>query len=138
MLFFNKRIVQPTDIEVKESPLHGRGVYAKNKIFKGSLIEKAPVVFLPAAAKEALRYTKLFNYYFLIQNQEMPAAFGFGYASFYNHSPEANAFYSFSGKRNTLNIYAYITIEPGTEITINYNGHPRNNQAVYFPQLNKE
>ena len=66
----------------------------------------------------------------------MPAALGFGYASFYNHSPEANAFYSFSGKRNTLNIYAYTTIEPGTEITINYNGHPRNKEAVYFPEQN--
>ncbi len=138
MFFFNKNIVQPTNIEVKESPLHGRGVYAKQRIFKGSLIERAPVVFLSAEAKEALRYTKLFNYYFLIKNQEMPAAFGFGYASFYNHSPEANAFYSFSNKRNTLNIYAYRTIEPGTEITINYNGHPLNREAVYFPQQNKE
>lgn len=139
MLFFNsKKIVQPVNIEVKESLLHGRGVFAKDKIYKGSLIEKAPVVFLSADEKETLRFTKLFNYYFLLKNQEKPVAFGFGYASFYNHSPEANAFYSFSKKKNTINIYAYKNIEPGTEITINYNGHPRSIDTVCFPQKNEE
>lgn len=138
MLFFTKKIVQPTDIEVRESPLHGRGVFAKTKILKGSLIEKAPVIFLTAEEKESLRYTKLYNYYFLLKNKGMPAAFGFGYVSFYNHSAEANAFYSFSKKRNTINIYVYKTIEKDSEITINYNGTPRNKAEVYFPKQNIE
>ncbi|MBB2144474.1 SET domain-containing protein-lysine N-methyltransferase [Pedobacter sp. LMG 31464] len=132
-MLFNKDIYQPQHIEVKESPLHGRGVFAKNRITKGSLIEQAPVIFLSNDEKETLRFTKLFHYYFLLGNSEKQAAFAFGYASFYNHSPEANAFYTFSRKRNTLNIYAYQTIEAGYEITINYNGKPGDKSEVYFP-----
>ncbi|MEE1945256.1 SET domain-containing protein-lysine N-methyltransferase [Pedobacter sp. KR3-3] len=136
-MFFTSRIEQPQHIEVKESPLHGRGVFAKSKIRKGSLIEQAPVVFLSADEKETLRLTKLFHYYFLFDKSDRPAAFGFGYASFYNHSAMANAFYTFSRRRNTLNIYAYQTIEQGCEITINYNGKPGDQREVYFPNANE-
>lgn len=132
-MWFNVKIQQPLHIEVRESQLHGRGVFAKSKIIKGSLIERAPIIFLSPQEKEILRFTKLFNYYFLLDNLKKPAAFSFGYASFYNHSPEANAFYTFSGKRNTINIYAYKTIEPDCEITINYNGKPGDKCEVYFP-----
>ncbi|WP_051692069.1 SET domain-containing protein-lysine N-methyltransferase [Pedobacter borealis] len=118
-MLFNKDIYQPLHVEVKESPLHGRGVFAKNRITKGSLIEQAPVIFLSNTEKETLRFTKLFHYYFLLDEPDKPTAFSFGYASFYNHSPKANAFYSFSRKRNTINIYAYQTIEAGDEVTIN-------------------
>ena len=133
MFYFNKKIKQPLNIELKCSAIHGRGVYSKNKIYKGSLIEEAPVVFLTEEARQALRNTSLFNYYFLLKDKLRPAAFGFGYASFYNHSPEANAFYSFSKKRNTIRIYAFTTIQAGEEICINYNGHPLNKDEVYFP-----
>jgi len=132
-MLFNKNIDQSQYIEVKESPLHGRGVFAKSKIRKGNLIERAPIIFLLNEEKETLRFTKLFHYYFLLGNVEKQAAFGFGYASFYNHSPEANAFYTFSRKKNTLNIYAYQTIEAGSEVTINYNGKPDDKSEVYFP-----
>ena len=133
MFYFNKKIKQPLIIELKCSAIHGRGVYSKNKIYKGSLIEEAPVVFLTEEARQALRQTTLFNYYFLVKHKQHPAAFGFGYASFYNHSPHANAFYSFSKKRNAIEIYAFTNIEAGEEICINYNGHPRNKDEVYFP-----
>ncbi len=132
--FPGRRIFQPANIEVKSSPLHGLGVFARKRIGKGMLIEKAPVVFLPEEARQTLQHTKLFNYYFLLKNAARPAAFGFGFASFYNHSGEANAFYKFSAKRNTLNIYAFRTIHAGGEITINYNGHPRDKSPVYFPE----
>jgi len=136
-MWFSKNIDQPQHIKVRESPLHGRGVFAKNKIARGSLIEQAPVIFLSDEEKENLRFTKLFHYYFLLSQPEKQVAFGFGYASFYNHSPEANAFYTFSRKRKTINLYAYQTIEPGHEITINYNGKPRDKSEVYFPKSNQ-
>jgi SET domain-containing protein len=132
-MLFDTNIYQPQYIEVKESLLHGRGVFAKNRITKGSLIERAPVIFLSNDEKETLRFTKLFHYYFLLSEPEKQAAFSFGYASFYNHSPKANAFYTFSRKRNTINIYAYQTIEASCEITINYNGKPGDKSEVYFP-----
>lgn len=59
-MLFNKDIYQPLHIEIKESPLHGRGVFAKNRITKGSLIERAPVIFLSNDEKETLRFTNFF------------------------------------------------------------------------------
>jgi SET domain-containing protein len=131
-MLFNRNIHQPQDVEVRESPLHGRGVFAKNKILRGSLIEQAPIIFLSSTEKETLRFTKLYHYYFLLGNPQRQTAFSFGYASFYNHSAKANAFYTFSRRKSTLNIYAYRTIEPGHEITINYNGKPEDKGEVYF------
>ncbi|MFD2581431.1 SET domain-containing protein [Pedobacter vanadiisoli] len=132
-MWFSKNIDQPQHIEVRESQLHGRGVFAKSKIKKGELIEQAPVIFLSNDEKETLRFTKLYHYYFLLDRPEKQTAFSFGYASFYNHSPQANAYYTFSGRKNALNIYAYRTIEAGSEITINYNGRPDDKSEVYFP-----
>lgn len=132
-MLFNKNIDQPQHIEVRESMLHGRGVFAKSRIRKGELIEQAPIIFLSNDEKEILRFTKLYHYYFLLGKAEKQTAFSFGYASFYNHSPQANAFYTFSRKRNALNIYAYRTIETNCEITINYNGKPNDKSEVYLP-----
>lgn len=132
-MFFNKAICQPKDVGVTESCIHGRGVFAKKNISKGSLIEEAPAVFLSNEEKEQLLHSHLFNYYFLTNNIAFPAVFGFGYSSFYNHSPEANAFYTFSPKRKTIRFYAYRKITAGGEITINYNGLPNDHKPVYFP-----
>jgi SET domain-containing protein len=93
----------------------------------------APAVFLSGEEKELLRRSPLFNYYFLLNDAAYPTVFGFGYSSFYNHSAPANAFYSFSSKKNTIQFYAYRKTLAGEEITINYNGCPDDAAPVYFP-----
>lgn len=133
-MLLNKKIRQPQHIEVKESPLHGRGVFAMVDISRGEVIEVAPAVFLSGEEKELLRHSPLFNYYFLVNDAAYPAVFGFGYSSFYNHLAPANAFYAFSSKRNTVKFIAYRKIRAGEEITINYNGRPDDAAPVYFPE----
>ena len=132
-MLFDKLIRQPQHIEIRVSPLHGRGVFAMVDISRGEVIEVAPAVFLSGEEKELLRHSPLFNYYFLVNDATHPAVFGFGYSSFYNHSAPANAFYSFSAKRNTIQFFAYRKILAGEEITINYNGRPDDAAPVYFP-----
>lgn len=134
MIGISRRIYQPQGIEVRDSPLHGRGVFATVKMLRGAVIEVAPAVFLSGEEKEMLRHSALFHYYFLVNDADYPAVFGFGYSSFYNHSGEANAFYSFSRRRNTIRFFAYRRILAGEEITINYNGRPDDKRAVYFPE----
>lgn len=133
-MFFSKAIYQPTGIEVKDSPLHGRGVFAKKKISRGALVEEAPAVFLSGEEKQLLQHSALLNYYFLLNNSVYPAIFGLGYSSFYNHSPRANAFYTFSPQRNIIRFYAYRKIMTGEEITINYNGRPNDDMPVFFSE----
>ncbi len=131
---FKKNIYRPAGIEVKDSSLHGRGVFAVATISRGAVIEVAPAVFLSGEEKELLRHSLLFNYYFLVNTGDHPAVFGFGYSAFYNHSAQANAFYTFSLKRNTISFHAYKKILAGEEITINYNGRPNDDHPVYFPE----
>lgn len=72
-MLFNCNIEQPQHIEVKESPLHGRGVFAKSKIRRGSLIEQAPVIFLSNDERQTLRLTKLFiiTFYWAIPKKRL-------------------------------------------------------------------
>lgn len=133
-MFFKQKINKPAHTIVKESTLHGRGVFATKNINRGALIETAPAVFLSYEEKELLRHSPLFNYYFLINNPNNPAVFGFGNSSFYNHSSQANCFYTFSTKRNVIRFYAFRKIMNGEEITINYNGKPDDINPIYFPE----
>ena len=131
-LFKQDRIFQPDGIEVKESAIHGRGVFACRKFRSGAVIETAPLILLSATDKIFLQTTSLFSYYFLIDSAATPAALGLGYSSVYNHSGTANAVYSISLKDASLIIKACKTILPGEEITLNYNGSPDDPSPVYF------
>lgn len=131
-MFSNHKIYQAEGISVKQSLLHGQGVFALNSFNRGDIIETAPVILLNKEEKDFLQTTTLFNYYFLVNNIETPVAFGLGYCSLYNHSYTANANYSINLKKKAIVIKAHKSIKPGEEITINYNGFPENTTPVYF------
>ena len=86
----------PKYIEIKKSPLHGRGVFAKKNCKAGTILEIAPLILLSAEEREFLRYTMLFDYYFVVDSPDFAVAMGLGASSLYNHSQEANAAYSIS------------------------------------------
>jgi SET domain-containing protein len=130
--FRHKKTAQPVSIEIKPSPIHGRGVFACKSFKPGDHIETAPVVLLEKQEKELLQSTTLFSYYFLVENENTPVALGFGYSSLYNHAPIANAVYKISLKNATMIITACQPIDPGDEIKLNYNGRPDDETPVYF------
>lgn len=131
--WFNKRnILQPDGIEIKQSALHGRGVFACKAFKAGAVVEAAPVILLQKEERDFLRGTALFNYYFLIADENSTVALGLGYSSLYNHAYSANALYSISLKDKTITIKACKNISMGDEITLNYNGNPDDATAVYF------
>lgn len=131
-LFCKYKIYQPNGIEIKQSAIHGRGVFACKKFTSGAVIETAPLILLAAADKDFLQTTSLFNYYFLIDSAATPAALGLGYSSLYNHAAVANAAYTISLQKKALIIKACKTILPGNEITLNYNGKLNDATPVYF------
>lgn len=136
MLHFNAdKIMQPSGITVQPSPIHGLGVFCRNAIKKGELIERAPLILLEIADKDYLRHTTLYHYYFLVEHNRTPAALGLGYSSLYNHSYTANARYKVSVSNQCLDIIAVRSIAAGEEVTLNYNGRPDDTSRVYFPNL---
>jgi uncharacterized protein len=55
-----------------------------------------------------------------------------GYGSLYNHFCPSNADYFMDFEAETIDIVAVRYIEAGDEITINYNGDPRNAEPTWF------
>jgi uncharacterized protein len=118
---------QSAAIEVKRSKGKGRGVFARRRIRKGEIIERVPVIVLPAEESES--GPVLSNYCFAWGKGTVALALGYG--SLYNHSYRPNARYDDVGPR-TKEFTALRDIEPGEEITVNYNGKPRSRASVWF------
>lgn len=131
-LFIPKINCKAQQLEIRESLIHGRGVFSK-KVFKpGQLIEKAPVILINDTEKGLLQHSCLHHYYFLVANAAYPVVMGLGYSSLYNHSPAANAVYSISLRNLSITIKACKKIDINEEITVNYNGWPNDDSPVIF------
>lgn len=123
--------IQSSDlIEVKRTPGKGRGVFARQFIPKGSVVERAPVLVIPEAeVLEAPGDPLLLNYVFEWGKGTVALALGFG--SLYNHSYSPNARYDDEGQQTKV-YTALRDIRAGEEITINYNGHEDDTTPVGF------
>ena len=119
-------------IEVRRSPIHGWGVFAKERIPADVLIETAPGVLIP---EEILSMC-----YYLVMADGMPAKdlqldqYGIwwadgkvfiplGWGGLYNHSEEPSAAFVENKENQTLGIRSLREIAPGEEITVHYGEH---------------
>ncbi len=115
-------ITMPTKIYVDNSPVHGLGVFAKEKIYKDEVIEECPVLKLPIERGE--HSSLLIDYRFnfpstgLWTEQVIP----FGYGALYNHSNDPNAYWCSVDDKRTFLFVASRDIEAGEEIFTYYGG----------------
>lgn len=72
----------------------GQGVKAGRALCKGELIERAPVIVIPADEYEHIEKTVLNNYSYPWGEDRQLGAFVMGLGSFYNHSYSPNAMYA--------------------------------------------
>jgi len=110
-------------IEVRPTAGRGRGVFAREAIAPGTLIEAAPVVVLPAADCAVLDRTVIYDYYFHWDGDpdgEGRGALGLGFVTLCNHSTRPRARVARNYAQSTLDLVAAAPIEPGEEITIDY------------------
>lgn len=134
----SSRLASPQGIYVGDSALPGagRGVFAKESIPEGSLIEQCPVVALTDPRdRDRLRKTGLVNYYFLWGDARDRAAICLGWGSVYNHSFEPNARYEKVMEDRRMDFYALRDIRAGEEILVNYNGSPDNLTPLRIPGI---
>jgi SET domain-containing protein len=117
-------------IEVKPVKGKGRGVFARRPIREGELIERVPVVvFNNNDVRNGEEWNGLASYCFHWKKGTLALALGYG--SLYNHSYRPNARYDDLGGQ-IKEFIAIRDIEPGEEITVNYNGEPRDDSPVGF------
>lgn len=114
------------------SELGGRGIFTSRLIEAGTLIEICPVIVLPEEDLPIIHKTFLHDYYFFWGEDEKQCAIALGMGSLYNHSYNANAEYILDLDEHTIDFYSVKDIEPGEEITVNYNGMPDDASPVWF------
>jgi uncharacterized protein len=116
----------------------GRGVFARFRIAEGTSIERVPVILIPrnqvfGESRVAQRCVRTSWYVFDwgLQEGHEYVALALGFGSLYNHSYQPNAIYQMQAP-DIIEFIAHQTIEPGEEITINYNGYPDDEEPVGF------
>lgn len=121
---------QSDAIEVKQIRGKGRGVFASRDIVEGEVIERVPVLVLPAeVVEDQSTRGSLWEYSF--QWGKGTVALALGYGSLYNHSYRPNARCDVEGRRTKV-FTSLCDIAAGEEITINYNGDPDDRSPVWF------
>ena len=110
----------------------GRGVFATRRIAAGALIERAPVIVVPAGQWELAEKTVLFDYFFAWGEH---SAIALGYGSLYNHSYQPNARFVKHFSHQVIEFYALRAIEAGEELLINYNVDPDDDSPLWFHVL---
>jgi SET domain-containing protein len=119
-------------LSIDHSPGKGRGVFAQTRLLAGTLIERAPVIVVPAGQWEYMDKTVLFDYYFAWGEH---SAIALGYGSLYNHSYAPNAGYVKKLQEQVIEFFALRDIEAGEEILVNYNGDPADDSPLWFRVL---
>ena len=116
-------------LRVVQAGRRGRGVVAEREISQGELIERAPVLIIPEAARAAVDPTNVGNYIFMwehdtvgqdLYSQKGRAAVVLGYTSLVNHSPEPNCDTVRYIDGFALDLVALRPIAAGDELTIDY------------------
>lgn len=113
-------------LEVRRIPGKGRGVFARIMIPKGTTFETVPVL---VCKQDDIICSTLMDYVYAWGKETVALALGYG--SLYNHSFKPNArYYDLPMARKEYT--ALRDIQPGEEVTINYNGDPKSKKSVGF------
>ena len=109
--------------EIRTSPGRGRGIFAREAIARGTLIEAAPVIILPVSDCPSLDSTVVYHYYFHWDGDPDGVgrgAIGLGLVTLCNHSRRPLARVDRNYLQETLDLIAIADIEAGQEVTIDY------------------
>jgi hypothetical protein len=123
----NSGIVRPGVTQTK-----GRGVFARRPIPEGALIERAPVIVIPATDWKTMEPTVAYNYTFAWGPDDEDAAIALGYGSLYNHSYAPNARFERHFENLVIEFIALRNIAQDEEILVNYNEDPADRTPLWF------
>ena len=110
----------------------GRGVFTKEDIPAGVVIEISPVIIMSKEERKLLDQTLLHDYIFEWGINKEQCCMALGYVPLYNHSYTSNCEYEMDFENGKISIKSVRIIIAGEEIFINYNGDWDNPKPVWF------
>jgi uncharacterized protein len=117
---------------IKESNKKGRGVFSKQNIIKGAVIETCLLIVMPDVDYDFSSFTIVNDYCFRFDKGENQIAIAMGFGSLYNHKCPANADHKIDTETKTMQIIALEDIPAHQEIYINYHGAFNDNTLEWF------
>ena len=120
---------------IEKTKSKGRGVFTREKIEADTVIEEAPVIVMNAEDRVNIDKTLLHDYIFAWGKNEDQCAMALGNVSVYNHSYESNCEYFMDFEKEIIEVKTVRQINPGEELTINYNGDWNDKKKVWFDVL---
>jgi uncharacterized protein len=117
---------------ISSTPGKGRGVFTRERIPAGTVVEIAPVIVMKQADREHLDKTLLHDYIFEWGRLKDECCMALGYIPMYNHSYKSNCEYFMDFDDHTILVKTVGVIESGEELTINYNGDWDNKEKIWF------
>ena len=122
-----------SQLYIGETKNKGRGVFTKEKLKAKTIVETSPVIVMTAADRKLLDQTLLHDYIFEWQpGDEEMCCMALGWIPLYNHSYRSNCEYFMDYEGQTIYVQTMRNIEPGEELTINYNGVWNEKKKVWF------
>jgi SET domain-containing protein len=110
-------------VEIREAEGMGRGVFAVKPIPADTLLFSDPVVLVPESqcAKGSLLHSYVFFWSTVMQDGLGMNAIVLGLGTVMNHSSDPNVIVYFEPKPDRIDFYALRDIEPGEQLTHDYN-----------------
>ena len=126
-------LVYNSKIEIKKSPIHGYGVFAKENIKKDEILEECHFISFPYNEEFTSFYqsNNMARYVFIfprfkkhnVKKENLEFALPLGAGCVYNSSPNANADWETDKKRRLFIFKSIKNIQKGEEICTNYQSH---------------
>jgi SET domain-containing protein len=117
---------------VDDTAKMGKGVFTKERIPAGTVIEISPVIVMEKEDRTHLDKTLLHDYIFEWGQQKKQCCMALGLIPMYNHSYKSNCEYFMDFDDDTIMVKTVRDIEKGAELTINYNGDWNDAKKVWF------
>ena len=117
---------------IEQTKGRGRGVFTRERIPAGTVIEVAPVIVMKKTDREYLDKTLLHDYIFEWGKEKDQCCMALGLIPIYNHSYKSNCEYFMDFETETIFIKTVKAVEKDGELTINYNGDWNDGKKVWF------
>ena len=111
-----------TKVEVKESPIHGMGVFAIEDIKAGEIIEECHLISLPFKPGEQSFFLYDYKFNYPAEGKVEEYVLPLGNGCIYNHSDNNNAYWRNHPQYKEFQFVAIKDIKVGEEICTYYGG----------------